>query len=119
MKLAIVGSREFKYIDFAVDIIYKYLIIHQNEENFYLISGGAKGIDTVAERIAKDLNLNTKIFLPDWNKYGKRAGFLRNELIIKESTFVLALWDGISKGTKNSIDLAIKFDIPIDIYIRK
>jgi hypothetical protein len=59
------------------------------------------------------------IFKPDWDKYGKRAGFIRNELIINEADKIIAFWDGESKGTKLSIDLAIKAGKPIDIYVRK
>jgi predicted Rossmann fold nucleotide-binding protein DprA/Smf involved in DNA uptake len=119
MKIAFVGSRDWKHFDFSCDIISDILHGHEIEENFYVVSGGARGIDTQAEQIAKSKGLQTIIFKPDWDKYGKRAGFLRNELIINEADFVVAFWNGESKGTKHSIDLAIKSGKPIDIYVRK
>jgi hypothetical protein len=73
-----------------------------------LVSGGAKGADTLGERYAKEHNIETKIFLPDWEKYGKKAGFLRNTDIINEAELIIAFWDGQSKGTKDSIDKAFK-----------
>lgn len=123
MKIAVVGSREFKDIKFIETI----LLQHFDGQLLYgdilytevLISGGARGVDSIAESFWKKHNGKTIIFKPDWDKYGKRAGFLRNELIINEAERVIAFWDGESKGTKHSIDLAIKKGIPVDIYIRK
>ena len=117
MKIAVVGSRGFKDEDFIFEKLHdetKYLKL----EGYTIVSGGARGVDTFAENFAKEINLKTKIFKPDWDKYGKRAGFLRNELIINEADKVIAFWDGTSKGTKHSIDLAIKAGKPVDIYIR-
>jgi len=118
MKIAIVGSREFKAVDFAVDIIYDFLVPHEHEEHFLVVSGGAKGIDTLGENCAKKLGIEILIIKPNWEKYGKKAGFLRNIEIIKNADFILAFWDGKSKGTKHSIDLAIKAGKPVNIYVR-
>jgi hypothetical protein len=46
------------------------------------------------------------VFKPDWNKYGKSAGFVRNKLIIENADIVFAFWDGESKGTLISINIA-------------
>lgn len=70
------------------------------------MSGGAKGADSLAERFAKENNIETMIFPADWDKYGKNAGYIRNKDIISNSDIVIAFWDGKSKGTKISIDLA-------------
>ena len=124
MKIAVIGSRDFKDIDEARNIIYECFSPLERAIHADLVSGGARGIDSLAEEVIDDINRNYDanikkiIFKPDWNKYGKKAGFLRNKLIINEADFVLALWDGKSKGTKHSIDLAIEKGIPIDIYIR-
>jgi len=119
MKIAFVGSRDWKHFDFSCDIICDILHGREMEEDFYVVSGGARGIDTQAEQLAIKKGLKTLIFKPDWDKYGKRAGFIRNVDIIKNADFVVAFWDGTSKGTKHSIDLAIKAGKPIDIYVRK
>ena len=122
MKIAVVGSREFKEEGLILDILSSELTPGDT-----LISGGARGVDTFAEEALSAINqgyapdgqISKHIFKPDWDKYGKRAGFLRNELIINEADKVIAFWDGESKGTKHSIDLAIKAGKPIDIYVRK
>lgn len=118
MKIAIVGSREFKGIDLATDIIFEFLKEYVDDEEIYVVSGGAKGIDSLAERIAVKLNIETIIFKPDWSIYGKSAGYIRNKLIINSADMVLAFWDGKSKGTKHSINLAVKANKPINIYVR-
>jgi hypothetical protein len=100
MKLAIVGSRSFNNYNLLKDTINKY-------DNIKLIiNNSAIGADKLAEQYAKEYNIETKIYLPDWNKYGKKAGPIRNELIIKDCDIVIAFWDGESRGTLNSINIA-------------
>ncbi len=76
-----------------------------------IISGGAQGADTLAEQFAKEFHLENKIFKADWNKYGKAAGPIRNEEMVKSSEFVIAFWDYKSKGTKSTIDFAEKHSV--------
>jgi hypothetical protein len=107
MKLAIIGSRNFNNYEIfkkEVDIF----IIENNFTVDLIISGGAKGADSLGERYAREYDLPTQIFYPNWDKYGKKAGYLRNIDIVKSSDAVIAFWDGSSPGTKSSIDLAIK-----------
>lgn len=114
MKLAIIGSREFNDYELLQTTLERY-----KDKINIVVSGGARGADSLGERWAKDNNKKTLIFPADWDKYGKRAGYIRNEDIIKNSDCVIAFWNGISKGTKHSIDLASKFDKPIKIvYIK-
>lgn len=101
MKVAVIGSRTFDKYESVYNILSKLKITE-------IISGGAKGADSLAERYAKENNIPTKIFLPDWETYGKKAGFLRNTQIIEECEMVVAFWDGESKGTKDSLDKAEK-----------
>jgi predicted Rossmann fold nucleotide-binding protein DprA/Smf involved in DNA uptake len=82
-----------------------------------IISGGAYGVDTFAKKFAKEFNISFQAYLPDWNKLGRSAGMVRNRLIVKNSDRVIAFWDGESKGTKNSIALAIKYNKDLNIFI--
>ena len=70
----------------------------------------AKGADSLAELYAKENDIPVEIFLPDWKKYGRAAGPVRNKLIIENAEFVVAFYDDESKGTKNGIDLAKKLN---------
>jgi len=101
MKLAVVGSRTFNNYKLVSETLSGLTVSE-------IVSGGAKGADRVAERYALDHNIPTKIYLPDWKGLGKAAGFIRNKLIIDHADKVVAFWDGVSKGTKHSIDLAVK-----------
>ncbi len=104
MRIAIVGSRSFN--DYA---LMKQVIDNYKEKNTALfsavVSGGAKGADSLGERYADENGLEKIIFKANWNKYGKRAGFIRNVDIIKNCDICFAFWDGESHGTKHDIDL--------------
>ncbi len=118
IKLAIVGSRGFdNYSDLEL-AVKNHFCGYDHEHDVFdpyfneIISGGAAGADKMAETIAEHLGVKMTVFKPDWEKYGKRAGFLRNEDIIKASTHVLACWDGISRGTGNSLGIAKRLKKP-------
>ena len=73
-----------------------------------IVSGGAKGVDSAAKTVAKELGIPLKEFLPDYNTYGKRAPLVRNDAIIEYADMVLAFWDGESHGTRYVIGECIK-----------
>jgi len=64
-----------------------------------IISGGAKGIDSLAEKYAEQTATLIQVFKSDWNKFGKRAGLIRNTQMVDACDAVIAVWDGKSKGT--------------------
>jgi hypothetical protein len=101
MKIAVIGSRSFK----DYELVKKTL---SPLEITLLVSGGAKGADSLGERYAKENNIETLIFKPDWEKHGKAAGMIRNTDIINNSETIIAFWDGESRGTKDSITKAEK-----------
>lgn len=109
MELAVVGSRTFNNYELLKEKLDK---IHEKRKITAIVSGGAKGADTLAEKWADEYKIPKIIFVPDWNKYGKKAGFLRNEKIIQNSEAVVAFWDGESKGTLHSINLSKKYGKP-------
>lgn len=110
MKVGVVGSRGFNNYDMV-----RKELNQLSDVIDLIVSGGAKGADSLGEKWAIENGKQTLIFKPDWAKYGKRAGFLRNEDIVKNSDYVIAFWDGVSPGTKNSINLCEKFNIPVKI----
>ena len=112
MKLSVIGSRNFENYEILANEILKL-----NLKISSIISGGAKGADTLAERWANENNIPIILYKPDWKKYGRAAGLRRNENIIESCDFCLAFWDGKSKGTKFSIDLCKKLKKPIKVVI--
>jgi hypothetical protein len=99
MKVAVIGSRTFDDLDKL-----SLTMLELPFEVTIVISGGAKGADALAEKSANENNIPIRIHKPDWTKYGKGAGVIRNRLIIDDCDYCLAFWDGASKGTKSSID---------------
>jgi len=82
---------------------------------FVLVSGSAAGADSLAEEYADRHNYPKIIHIPDWNTYGRSAGFRRNRLIVDDSDLVLAFWDGSSSGTKSTIDICRHTNTPVEI----
>jgi len=74
----------------------------------WVVSGGAPGADSLAEKWAKENKKMLTIYPADWLNLGKRAGYVRNTDIVKNSDMIIAFWDGKSKGTKHTIGLAQK-----------
>ena len=110
MKIAIIGSRGFD----------DYELLKRSLEPFrdqitLVISGGAKGADSLGEKWARENGIETKIFLPEYSKFGRGATFIRNEYIVKESESVFSFWDGSSKGTKHAMRIAEKMDKEVKI----
>ena len=75
-----------------------------------IISGGAKGADSLARQYANEHAIAIVEYKPEWDKYGRAAGFIRNTDIVNNSDMIIAFWDGKSKGTKHSIGLAHKLN---------
>ena len=107
MRVAVIGSRGLH-----VDHLEDYLPEGVTE----IVSGGAKGIDTCAKDYALRHGLKLTEFLPEYEKYGRGAPLRRNITIIEYADFVLAFWDGKSRGTKYVIDNCKKRNIPVAVY---
>lgn len=99
MKVAVVGSRTFDDPKYMASILRHYDIT-------VLISGGAKGADYYGKQYALEHKIQYREYPADWDKFGKRAGFLRNKQIVDDCEMVIAFWDGESKGTAHTIRLA-------------
>jgi len=99
--LAIIGSRNFDDYVFMSDKIKSLLGELPGIE--FVVSGGAKGADSLSERVAMDFCLGHRHIPAEWSKYGRAAGPLRNQKIIDEADVVAAFPLGESKGTQDSI----------------
>ncbi len=107
--LAIVGSRSFG--DYGK--MREFILKRYNPSMIgRIISGGAKGADTLAEQFAREFGIPTTVIRADWDKYGKSAGFRRNEDIIRQCDRCIAFWDGESRGTKHDIALCEQYGKP-------
>jgi hypothetical protein len=78
-----------------------------------IVSGCAKGVDTVGERWAEGRNQKLTRFPANWDKYRKAAGIIRNEEMAAYADGLIAFWDGESRGTKHMIDTMRKLKKPV------
>lgn len=101
MKVAIIGSRDFNDYELV-----KKVLNNVKDKITLIVSGGAIGADSLGAQFALENNIQTKIFIPDWETYGRSAGYIRNKAIVEESDIIIAFWDGKSKGTQHSFKLA-------------
>jgi len=99
-KIAIVGSRGFKRLDLIRAALGQMLPCE-------VVSGGAKGVDQEAERLARELRCPVRIFPADWKELGREAGLIRNKEIVDYCDALLIFWDGNSPGTKHTLALAM------------
>ena len=104
MKLLIAGSRGINKFDLEEYI---------PEETDLIISGGADGIDSLAEKYADAHRISKLILRPRYDLYGRAAPLKRNETMVDLSDYILVIWDGKSKGTKHTIEYAEKHNKPI------
>lgn len=81
-----------------------------------VIHGGALGADTLAGEAAQRFRLEQRVFRPNWRRFGRRAGVLRNlEMLDQEPDLVVAFWDGRSRGTRHTISEAVKRGIRVEV----
>lgn len=106
-QIAVVGSRDFKDYEFLEYTIAGFL--DSDEDEF--VSGGAIGVDSMAQRFCKENGFDISIKYPKYRLYGKPATFIRNERIVANSDIVLAFYAKNrfqQGGTANSAEWARK-----------
>ncbi len=113
MKLMVCGSRSITDSSWVFQQIDALLTEKQvSLDDLIIVDGGAKGVDTYAAHWANSKNVPIEWHRPDWARYGRGAGIVRNKQMVEACDFCLILWDGVSKGTKNDIDLCKKIGKP-------
>ena len=89
------------------------------EEEIIVISGCARGADSLGELYAKTKGYATgkmeERHPADWNKNGKSAGYIRNEQMAEVADALVAFWDGKSRGTANMIDNMNRLRKPVRV----
>ena len=110
MKLMIAGSRSITNIDLSQYV---------SNDIDLIISGGASGIDTLAEAYADKKRISKLILRPSYQRYGRGAPIIRNAQMVDIADEVLVIWDGSSKGTKNTIEYAQSKNKPVKLVIVK
>ena len=103
MKVIIAGSRDIDEIDPIQEAV--------EDCGFNItevISGTARGVDKLGEQWAEKNNIPIKQFPAKWDKFGRSAGHKRNAEMAEYAEALIAVWDGVSKGTEGMIKQAEK-----------
>ena len=103
MRLIIAGGRDFKDMPLLRK---KMRSILDGKKVDVVLSGLAAGADSLGMCWANEFNIPIEEYPAQWDKFGKRAGYLRNELMAVNATHLIAFYDGESRGTRHMIDLA-------------
>jgi hypothetical protein len=104
-KVIIAGSRGFSNYKLLKEKCNEYLREKRKNYSIIVVSGHARGADLLGEKYAQDEGFPLEIFPANWNKFGKSAGFRRNEQMAEVADALIAFWDGKSHGTKHMIEI--------------
>jgi len=108
--LLICGSRSIELDkELLDDIINK----HDLKDITEVISGGARGPDHTAIIWARSKGIKCTVMKADWNKYGKKAGILRNREMAEMCDVCLSVWDGSSVGTASTMSFVEELNKPL------
>lgn len=126
-RLLITGSRTHHWTPYDHHALFLAAqdIIERTKKMPVVVHGGARGADTDADRAARHLlSLQTEAHPADWNTYGRAAGPIRNqEMVRMGADLCLAFPDHPkgqgSRGTWNCIECAYQAGIPVLIVWNK
>ena len=116
-QIVIAGSRKYENYTEAAEFIDVCIDEIKGKSEITILSGGAKGVDLIGEKYAKEHGYKIEKYLPEWNRYGKGAGPKRNEEMAKDCDLVICFWDGKSKGTKSMIECGRKLNKQVKIKL--
>jgi len=114
MKVIIAGSRS------VTDVA----IVRKCFDNFYFrfvieetVCGWARGVDRTGRLVGLERFISSVPFPADWDgPLKKRAGMARNQEMADYADCLLAIWDGVSTGTKDMIDRAVEGGLYVEVW---
>lgn len=121
IRIIVAGSRDFDDYSLLKLTLKEYIngLDIADLSQVIIISGAARGADTLGEYFAYDYQIAVRRFPAKWDELGKRAGWVRNAEMAKYAAekhgVLFAFWDGKSRGTKNMIDLANRYGLEVHV----
>lgn len=112
-KLMVCGSRTIVDEQWIFSKLDELFALHKD---VVVLSGSAVGVDSIGEKWTGIHNVPIEHFLPDWKKYGRGAGIVRNKQMVETADFVMIFWDGESKGTKFVIEYCQKLGKQFSLF---
>ena len=124
IRIIIAGGRKFNDYDKLKECMEKWKkknLKIKEDDKVTVVCGCADGADTLGKKYAEEVGWNVELFPANWNILGKSAGILRNKEMAKYAEggdigYLVAFWNGKSRGTHNMIDTALQHSLPVTIY---
>jgi hypothetical protein len=107
-KVIVAGGRDFSDYSLLCSTLH-HLLSH--ESNVEIVSGMARGADSLAVQFASQYCFPVQKFPADWDRFGNSAGYKRNVEMAEYADACVCFWNGISKGTENMIKLAHQYKL--------
>lgn len=109
MQILITGGRDF----YDQEMVFKTLDeIHSKSSISLVIHGAAKGADSLANQWAVDRSVPVDACRPDWKRFGRAAGVIRNKTMLDKSPDLLVAFPG-GRGTADMVQRARKVGLKI------
>lgn len=112
-RVIIAGGRDFDDYELlrkSCDICFR------NKKPYAIICGEARGADKLGKRYAEEHSIEVFSFVPEWDLFGKAAGYIRNEEMAQNADALVAFWDGHSRGTRHMIETAQRYGLKIRVF---
>ena len=113
-KVIIAGCRDFTDDELLREKC-DYHLQNLRLEDIVIVSGHASGADSLGERYAQERGFQLETYPADWQAHGRAAGPIRNAKMANVAHALIAFWDGKSRGTKNMIETARKYNLKVAV----
>ena len=105
-RVIIAGGRDFNDYALLKTKCDNILAEKATTHHIIIVSGAARGADSLGEKYAQEHSYTIEKYPADWNTHGKAAGPIRNAQMANSADALIAFWDGKSHGTKSMINIA-------------
>lgn len=113
-KVIVAGCRDFNDYSFVKSKLDIVLSKKKLNNKIIIISGTAKGVDSLGEKYANENNYELITKAPDWT-LGRAGGPIRNSEMAKIADACIVFWDYKSRGSKNMIETAQKYNLQLRV----
>ena len=113
-RVILAGCRDFADYELLKEKCDFYLQ-NKEKEDIIIVSGHASGADALGERYAQERGFQLETYPAAWKAHGRAAGPIRNAKMASVAHALIAFWDGKSRGTKNMIETARKYNLKVAV----
>lgn len=114
MRVAIVGSRHFSDPDRVAEYV------NGLPPRASIITGSASGVDAAATKAARTRGLAVQVMPASFDEVADASkSAARNQRLIDACDVLVAFWDGVSKGTRGTVERALDSGKEVHVFLSK